>query len=111
MATDVQLESPLSATSEGWATVVSIDRHYSPAELAELWDLSNCLRKIFENELGVLVIGHSQPKRGKRNHTTLRIPQTVLNRVHRRLSKVRLTDNAWAWATEHYGVVKSTSIQ
>jgi hypothetical protein len=64
-------------------------RHYSPAEIAELWNLSpDCVRKVFENEPGVLVIGNAQPKRGKRSYTTLRIPQTVLDRVHRRLRKV-----------------------
>ncbi len=42
------------------------ERHYSPAELAELWNLSaDCVRKIFENEPGVLVIGCSKPLRGK----------------------------------------------
>lgn len=64
-------------------------RHYSPAEIAEVWNLSaDCVRKIFENEPGVLVIGNAQPKRGKRSYTTLRIPQTVLDRVHRRLRRV-----------------------
>ena len=67
----------------------SIARHYSPAEIAELWSLSaDCVRKIFANEPGVLLIGNAQPKRGKRSYTTLRIPQTVLDRVHRRLRKV-----------------------
>lgn len=65
------------------------ERHYSPAEIVKLWSLSaDCVRKIFENEPGVLVIGNTQPKYGKRSYTTLRIPQTVLERVHRRLCKV-----------------------
>ena len=64
-------------------------RHYSPAEIAELWSLSvDTVRKIFENEPGVLVLGNPQPRRGKRSYTTLRIPANVLERVHRRLSKV-----------------------
>jgi len=64
-------------------------RHYSPAEIAGLWNLSaDCVRKIFENEPGVLVIGNTQLRRGRRSYTTLRIPQTVLDRVHRRLCKV-----------------------
>lgn len=64
-------------------------RHYSPAEIAELWSLSvDSVRKLFENEPGVLVLGNTVPHRGKRSYTTLRIPGYVLERVHRRLSKV-----------------------
>ena len=61
-------------------------RHFSPLEIAELWGLSvDCIRKMFENEPGVLVIGERSPRR-KRRYVTLRIPQTVLERVHSRLS-------------------------
>jgi hypothetical protein len=64
-------------------------RHYAPAEIAELWSLSvDSVRKIFENEPGVLVIGNSVSGRRRRSYTTLRIPQQVVERVHRRLSKV-----------------------
>ena len=64
-------------------------RHYSPAEIAELWNLSvDSVRKLFENEPGVLVLGNTAPRRGKRSYTTLRIPEHVLERVHRRLAKV-----------------------
>jgi hypothetical protein len=64
-------------------------RHFSPLEIAELWGLSvDSIRKIFENEPGVLVIGNTQPRRYKRSYTTLRIPQAIVERVHRRLSKV-----------------------
>jgi hypothetical protein len=86
MATALQFEK---SSDTALASAVSVQRHYSPAEIAELWSLSaDCVRKIFENEPGVLVIGNTQPKRWKRSYTTLRIPQTVLDRVHRRLSKV-----------------------
>jgi hypothetical protein len=64
-------------------------RHFSPAEIAEMWGLSvDSIRKLFEEEPGVLIIGNQQPKPGKRSYTTLRIPQAVVERVHRRLSKV-----------------------
>ncbi|HXN23345.1 MAG TPA: hypothetical protein VOA41_11450 [Candidatus Dormibacteraeota bacterium] len=64
-------------------------RHFSPAEIAELWGLSvDSVRKIFENEPGVLVLGNPEPRRGKRSYTTLRVPVHVIERVHRRLSKV-----------------------
>ncbi len=54
-----------------------------------MWSLStDAVRKIFEKEPGVLVLGDAQPKRGKRRYTTLRIPEFVLDRVHRRKSQV-----------------------
>ena len=83
MATALQFDSrPQSA-------MLSTERHYSPAEIAEIWNLSvDCVRKIFENEPGVLVIGNPVQTRVKRSYTTLRIPQTVLDRVHRRMAKV-----------------------
>jgi hypothetical protein len=66
-----------------------IERHYSASELAELWNLSlDTIRRIFENEPGVLVLGEDRGKRNRRRYTTLRIPESVAARVHRRLSKV-----------------------
>jgi hypothetical protein len=68
---------------------VFTERHYSPAEIAERWSLSpDAIRKLFEKEPGVLVIGSTVSGRGKRHYTTLRIPESVVERVHRRLSKV-----------------------
>jgi hypothetical protein len=65
------------------------ERHYSPAEIAELWHLSaEEVRRIFSNEPGVLVIGNAKPRYGRRRYVTLRIPEQVLERVHRRLSNV-----------------------
>lgn len=64
-------------------------RHYSCAEVAALWNVSDdFIRKIFEKEAGVLVLGETQRRKGKRPYCTLRIPEDVLQRVHRRLSKV-----------------------
>ena len=67
-------------------TSVHIERHYAVAEIAEIWNLSaDKVRELFENEPGVLVIGERSP-RHKRRYVTLRIPQSVLERVHRCLS-------------------------
>jgi len=67
-------------------TSAHIERHYAVAEIAEVWNLSaDKVRELFENEPGVLVIGERSP-RHKRRYITLRIPQSVLERVHRRLS-------------------------
>jgi hypothetical protein len=67
-------------------TSVHIERHYAVTEIADMWNLSaDKVRELFENEAGVLVIGDRSP-RHKRRYITLRIPQSVLERVHRRLS-------------------------
>lgn len=67
-------------------TSVQIERHYAVTEIAEMWNLSpDKVRELFEDEPGVLVIGDRNP-RHKRRYVTLRIPHSVLQRVHRRLS-------------------------
>ena len=44
-------------------------RHYSPAEIAKLWNLSvDSVRKLFENEPGVMVFGNAVPRRGRDRH-------------------------------------------
>jgi hypothetical protein len=67
------------------------ERHYTVGQIAELWDLSpDVIRKLFEREPGVLVIG-GQGSRSKRRYTILRLPQSVVERVHRRLCNPNLT--------------------
>jgi hypothetical protein len=62
------------------------ERHWSVAEIAEAWNLStDAVRRLFCHEPGVLVLP-SPAHQTKRRYTTLRIPQSVLERVHRRLS-------------------------
>lgn len=62
-------------------------RHYTVGEIAKLWSLSDdAVRKLFENESGVLAIGGSRSGR-KRRYVTLRIPEDVVERVHRRLAR------------------------
>jgi transcriptional regulator GlxA family with amidase domain len=61
------------------------EKHYSVAELAALWALSErTIRRMFENEPGVLCWGSSE-RRFRRGYRTLRIPETVVLRVHRQL--------------------------
>jgi hypothetical protein len=63
-----------------------VERHYAVTEIAEIWHLStDKVRDLFENEPGVLVIGQQNSRR-KRRYVTLRIPQSVIERVHARLS-------------------------
>ena len=68
----------------------SFERHYRPEELADLWNLSpDAVRRLFENEPGVLVYEGNGLRYGKRRYRTLRIPVSVAERVHRRLSVVK----------------------
>ena len=63
-------------------------RHYTVKELAKIWNLSDeTIVKLFESESGVFVI--SERRKGyisRRRYRTLRIPEFVVERVHRRLS-------------------------
>jgi predicted methyltransferase MtxX (methanogen marker protein 4) len=63
-------------------------RHYTVKELAKIWNLSDeTIVKLFESEPGVIVI--SERRKGsisRRRYRTLRIPEFVVERVHRRLS-------------------------
>jgi hypothetical protein len=63
------------------------ERHYSVQQIANLWGLSNdAIRDLFRREPGVLAIGHDGG-RGKRAYQTLRVPESVLQRVYRRFTK------------------------
>jgi hypothetical protein len=63
---------------------VFLSRHFSVAELAGAWNLSeDTIRRLFENEPGVMIIHHS--RRRKRVYRTLRIPAEIALRVYRRL--------------------------
>ncbi len=68
---------------------IAEQRHYSVEEVAALWQLSkDSVRRLFRDELGVLVLS-PRNRKGKRSYITLRIPASVLERVHRRLSIVK----------------------
>jgi hypothetical protein len=62
------------------------ERHYSASEIAGTWGISEDLvRNIFRDEDGVLTI--TRPAlRNKRSYTTIRIPESVMRRVHTKLS-------------------------
>lgn len=62
------------------------ERHFTPQELADMWKVSvQTVREIFQNEDGVLKIGRDGT-RTRRRYKTLRIPESVVERVHTRLS-------------------------
>jgi hypothetical protein len=73
----------------GAADLRAAQRHFTVGEIAALWSLSDdAVRNIFVREPGVLVLGSERKPGKRRGHVTLRIPADVLERVHRRLSKV-----------------------
>lgn len=60
------------------------DRHFTPAELAEIWRLDQTtIRRMFQDMPGVLKIGKANRRDGKRDYVTLRIPEAVASRVYR----------------------------
>lgn len=65
------------------------ERFLTVSEVASMWGLSAVfVRRLFLREPGVLVIGRreEQGRAHKRVYRTLRIPESVLVRVHQRLS-------------------------
>jgi hypothetical protein len=63
------------------------ERHYSVKELAELWNLSDrTIRRMFVGEPGVVEWGACE-SRMKRGYKTIRIPESIARRVHRRLRR------------------------
>jgi len=65
------------------------ERHFTVAEIAGMWNLGpDSVRRIFGREPGVLVLAGNNSTRHKARYTTLRIPESVLERVHRRLCTV-----------------------
>jgi hypothetical protein len=64
---------------------VSAERHYTIDELSELWHLSyDVVKRLVEKEPGVLIF-HSDGTLKKRKYTTIRVPDSVKTRVHRKL--------------------------
>ena len=63
-----------------------LETHYTPQQVAEMWGVGvDMIRETFENEPGVLLLGDRNPKH-KRRYITMRIPESVLARVYRRLT-------------------------
>jgi hypothetical protein len=68
-----------------YTNMIVDERHFSPSDLAKAWGVSaETIRLTFREEPGVLRL--RQPTKGKRPYVLLRIPHSVAERVHRRLS-------------------------
>jgi hypothetical protein len=65
----------------------ALERHWSIQEIATIWGLSTqTVTKYFAEEPGVLKHGNP-PTRKRRTYTTLRVPESVLIRVHTRIKQ------------------------
>jgi hypothetical protein len=87
-STDPRLiETPNPLRPEYPSVDSSLEKHYSVIEISKLWGLSeNTIRRMFTGEPGVIEWG-SEEGRFKRAYKTMRVPESVLHRVHRRLVK------------------------
>jgi len=78
--------SPKPKTLKAWNPKADPNMVYTPEDLAEAWQWSVAtVRRLFENEDGVMKRGEENPRK-KRRYVTLRIPQAVALRVYRKLS-------------------------
>lgn len=67
--------------------MAAFETHYTVQEIAEKWHLSETVvRNLFREEPGVLKI-ESPERRFKRGYCSLRLPGSVVERVHTRLGK------------------------
>jgi len=65
------------------------ERHFTPDELAELWACSpQTIRNLFDNEPGVLRIPSQRPGKRARKYTSIKIPESIAERIHKRFSTV-----------------------
>ena len=80
--------APAVAEPTGNGKVVAFERHYRPKDLAAVWGLDeSTVRRLFQDEPGVLKIGRSGRRDGKRDYVSIRIPESVAARVHEERSR------------------------
>jgi len=87
----IQFPGPSREQPQALPVGVEFERHFSPKQIAEAWAVSTAkARRMFQNEPGVIRIGEPSRRLGrklKRRYYSLRIPQSVVERVHARLGK------------------------
>lgn len=82
-----EFSSSASATGERptHSVVPALERHFTVAEISKRWFFSeNTIRRLFSQEPGVIKIARPHT-RSKRGYTSIRIPERIAERVHRRL--------------------------
>ena len=63
----------------------AFEHHFTPRELAELWKFDeSTIRRMFIDEPGVLIYGKEKRRDGRRDYVTLRIPESVAQKVYER---------------------------
>lgn len=68
---------------------VALERHYTVGQIAKSWHADyKTVRRMFEGEPGVLIWGPGE-RRFKRSHVSMRIPESVVIRVHRKYRMCR----------------------
>jgi hypothetical protein len=73
----------------GARAVTAFERHFSINELAKFWGFSvGAVRALFRDRSDVLRIGHGET-RTKRAYLTLRIPESIAQRVYAELRQKR----------------------
>jgi len=85
----MELQHELASSTSGErstnAAVSDLERHFTVAELSKRWFFSeNTIRRLFSQEPGVVKIARPHT-RSKRGYTSMRIPERIAERVHRRL--------------------------
>jgi hypothetical protein len=66
----------------------AFERHFTPKQLADLWLLDvSTIRRLFQDEPGVLKYGKTSRHDGRREYVTLRIPESVARRVYKRRTR------------------------
>jgi hypothetical protein len=77
--------APVASERTTHTAVPDVERHFTVAELSRRWFFSqNTIRRLFNREPGVVRIARPQT-RTKRGYTSIRIPERIAERVHRRL--------------------------
>jgi hypothetical protein len=75
--------------SGGVPESASAESYLTPSQIAKMLQIStDTVIRWFEQEPGVLVIGDSKGTRGKRRYRTIRVPESVFQRVLRRRTNV-----------------------
>ena len=85
----MELQHELASSPSGErstnAVFSDLERHFTVAELSKRWFFSeNTIRRLFSQEPGVVKIARPHT-RSKRGYTSMRIPERIAERVHRRL--------------------------
>jgi hypothetical protein len=65
------------------------EKHYTPDELGELWAVSpQTIRNLFFDEPGVLRLPSRRTGKKARSYVSMKIPESVAERVHKKYSSV-----------------------